>query len=258
MVTKKFFGHAIVGATTLTVVAAANLAFAGNEGSGGGSEIESTFRLRASILIDEVAKSREADKLCSSENLRSSLDKTRIEIVEKLINPATHRPVSRSLDAWTSPGEIQLLRSSWVSYFDSSYIPSNGKSIDALILHEVYRATAGKCLDDRFVLTSRVLPLLEQPDPCTRIATEGAADMATPGFEPITSVSAGPIMTELNGQSIDVDVKTSTAEYKTTFQVQPIRGQNHLGGDCMVFPTHAKLAVPCTSGEFGVCWKVLW
>jgi hypothetical protein len=133
-------------------------AFAVKEG-GGGAQIESAFRLRGTELIAAIAQSPEADKLCSATVMKTGLDGSKIRVVDRLINPVTGKPiVGQDLDAWTTPGDMQLLLSSWDQFFDVD-VSHTGKSVDTLILHEIYRTTV-LCNDNNFKISENILKLL--------------------------------------------------------------------------------------------------
>lgn len=158
----KFELKNITGLMALLLVVPALSHARGGDGSGGGAQIESAFRTRAAGLIDRISRSSAADALCSANTLQATLDSARIDIVDQLIDPQTHRQVTRpNLDAWTTPGYIQLLKGPWTHYVDPAAIVT-GRSVDVLILHELFRATGGACLDDNFVNTDRIFPLLAQ------------------------------------------------------------------------------------------------
>jgi hypothetical protein len=131
----------------------------GGDGSGGGGRIEALFRSRAYSMISKIAKTPEADSLCPAAIIRSSFEKTKIRIVTQLTNPATGKPIDEvGLDAWTVPGDMQLLGSSWSANFAGAYYTDSG--ITTLILHEIYRSTGGICDDENFKISAAVADLI--------------------------------------------------------------------------------------------------
>lgn len=129
---------------------------AGNEGSGGGAQIESAFRIRAYELISRIAATPAADALCPASTMQDALEGTKIRVVDQLVDPQTHQPITnQKLDAWTTSGEMQLKQASWARFLNFPILVS-GKSVDVLILHEVYRATAGKCDDNNFKISDKI------------------------------------------------------------------------------------------------------
>lgn len=131
-------------------------AFAGSGTSGGGARIESMFRVRAYELISKVGRSPGAESLCSSAAMREALETSTVRVVDTLMDGDT--TVDRALDAWTVPGDIQLKTASWEKYAVGDRAPED-KSLDGLIIHEVYRAT-GTCDDNRFVISQKVIDLI--------------------------------------------------------------------------------------------------
>ncbi len=129
--------------------------------TGGGAQLESAFRLRGIELISSVANSPAANNQCSYTVMKIGLESTKIRVVDTLIDPSTHFPITnQNLDAWTSPGDMQLLERSWRLFLNSSYVPAPmGKSVDTLILHEIYRST-GVCDDENFKISDSVLELI--------------------------------------------------------------------------------------------------
>jgi|GEM_PF-6375908 len=136
----------------------ASTANAGVDG-GGGAQIESAFRLRAYGLIAKIADNAQATQFCSATTLQNALDHAKIDIVRELLNPQTGRPITQILDAWTIPGDIQLLQRSWQNLVGTNASGNTSKSVDQLILHEVYRAT-GSCDDEQFKISDRVFGYL--------------------------------------------------------------------------------------------------
>ncbi len=147
----------------VSLLAVSMPAFAGSPGAkegGGGAQIEAAFRLRGYSMIADIADNPRANLMCPATLLRHALDHSTIKIVDQLVNPYTGKPVSPMLDAWTIPGYIQLKQSSWeflVSPFAPPYV--HGRSVNMLILHELYRAT-GRCNDNNFRISERVIPLI--------------------------------------------------------------------------------------------------
>lgn len=145
---------------------------------GGGAQIEAAFRLRAVELIRSIADSPKANALCAAEVMSSGLRSVKIRIVDELIDPATGKSLTdKNLDAWTSPGDMQLLKPSWAGYFDPSRASFDG-SVDTLVLHEVYRST-GTCDDDKFQISDQILSLLTLP---TRYAQVFAVTTSQPSL----------------------------------------------------------------------------
>ncbi len=103
----------------------------------------------------------QANSACSSTTLQNGLEHTQIRIVDHLSDPNTHQPLDdKNLDAWTIPGDMQLLLSSWSRFFDPQGYVTSGRGVNTLVLHEVYRTT-GTCNDDNFRLSEKVMHLLE-------------------------------------------------------------------------------------------------
>lgn len=134
-------------------------AHAGREG-GGGSQIETVFRLRAVGIIDRIKGQQDADKLCSAKTLRAALDKTKVRLREKIIDKRGNCSKQELLEACTYKHDIQLLEVKWATHLSPAATPETRESVDAFILHELYRAT-GSCNDDNYVLTMQAVPLLK-------------------------------------------------------------------------------------------------
>lgn len=135
----------------------------GGNGSGGGARIESAFRIRAYELISKISDSPAADALCSATVLKTALESSEIAVVDKLVDPVSKSPiVDKALDAWTTPGKIQLLQTAWIDFLKLGSNQAE-RSVDVLILHEIYRATNGICNDEKFAISGKVLPLLNGP-----------------------------------------------------------------------------------------------
>ena len=133
--------------------------FAQSGASGGGAEIESAFRLRGTELIRAITGNPVAEAKCSTQVMQASLEKSKIRIVDVLVNTDTGLKIThQKLDAWTKVGDIQLLSESWEKFFTERRL-QNGKSVDALILHEIYRST-GICDDESFKISANVMQLL--------------------------------------------------------------------------------------------------
>jgi hypothetical protein len=125
----------------------------GPSNGGGGTEVESAFRLRANGLIDLIETVSAANSICSAKKLRETLKATNIVVADRLI----YRGRSRAdFDAFTSPLKIQLLKSSWSRFLNPQTEREEGHSIDQLILHEVLRSTGRSCPDDRFARSERI------------------------------------------------------------------------------------------------------
>lgn len=136
----------------------------GNSNGGGGAQIESFFRVRAYSLISKISLNSEANGFCDSSTLENALDNSEVRIVKQLSVDSESIKESKldpsNLDAWTKKGDIQLLKSSWSEFFKAnSLIDRNNRSLDALIIHEIYRAT-GSCQDNHFKITDRVYQLI--------------------------------------------------------------------------------------------------
>ncbi|MGZ6468719.1 MAG: hypothetical protein ACXWQJ_15575 [Bdellovibrionota bacterium] len=139
----------------------------GPSGSGGGALIEAAFRLRAGQLIAKIATSPEANQLCSADLMAGSFQKTKIRVVDELIDPSTGKaPVDTNLDAWTIPGDMQL-KKEWQEFFRHSEA-REGRSLDILILHEIYRTTK-TCNDDQFAISEKIPPLFALPSSSTQV-----------------------------------------------------------------------------------------
>ena len=83
---------------------------AGNSVGGGGAQIESAFRLRAGELIQKITKQSQANSICSADLLEKTLSSTKVRVVPHLVDPYTKKAITgQKLDAWTVPGDIQLL-----------------------------------------------------------------------------------------------------------------------------------------------------
>lgn len=152
MKTLKYFFMAMIAFSTAA-------AHAGREG-GGGSRIETAFRLRAYEIIQRIEKQELANKMCSAERLRTSLDKTRIRLRSKLKDPKGNCSSQELLEACTYKHDMQLLEVKWATHLSPAATPEMREIVDALILHELYRAT-GTCNDDNYILTTKAFPLLK-------------------------------------------------------------------------------------------------
>lgn len=157
------FSHAILILTHLLFFASAYPAYAeGGVSGGGGSRIATAFRARGFELIRKVSKNSEANRLCASSILESSLRGTKVRAVGELLDPKTQKPVQGKDDAWTTPGDIQLLKSTWEGFLSEDGA-APVKSVDHLILHEILRSTASACPDDKYELSDRMMQVLGQP-----------------------------------------------------------------------------------------------
>jgi hypothetical protein len=135
-------------------------ATAAGQNGGGGAQIDAAFRTTGYSLIARIGANPAANAYCDATTLQSALDKSNVRIVDRLVNPKTNEPITENLDAWTIPGDIQLLKSSWSGFVGpNSLIGEARRSIGALIIHEIYRAT-GVCNDDRFRITDRIFQLI--------------------------------------------------------------------------------------------------
>lgn len=161
---KQMFASLLLG--TCFALTGSNVSFAGADGSGGGAQIAAAFRLRAEGLLMRIEATPAANALCSAELARKALGSTAVRVVDRLIDPTTHKPITdQKLDAWTVPGDIQLRFHSWDWLFNP-YSGTDVTATDVLILHEVYRATAGECIDDNFEISQRIpAMLLKTPTP---------------------------------------------------------------------------------------------
>ncbi len=150
---------------SLSILLIAALPFQAHAGreSGGGAQIEGAFRMRAYELINSISVSPKADTLCPADLMRSSLRATKVRVVDELIDPSNGKSLAdQNLDAWTVPGDMQLLKPSWAKFLDPANAQT-GKSVDVLILHETYRSTGGTCDDEGFKISDHILPLFTQP-----------------------------------------------------------------------------------------------
>ena len=160
--------------STLTVMSLLTLAnpiaaLAGGGSDGGGAQIESAFRLRAYALIQEVSANSEAKELCSPALMKATLERTNIKVVNQLTNTANNQVITdQNLDAWTGGSVIQLKESSWQKFLNDPETKINGRTIDALTLHEIFRATES-CNDERFVLSDQMIPLLQAGENTSRL-----------------------------------------------------------------------------------------
>jgi hypothetical protein len=124
---------------------------------GGGSRLESAFRLTATSIIESVAKNASANDLCPSSNLTTGLNSSKIMVVDRLTNLNTGKSIDENqLDAWTRPGNIQLRQAAWMTYLtEDDRLPP---SVYALVLHELYRTTS--CDDDTGTLSTAVVKMM--------------------------------------------------------------------------------------------------
>ncbi len=126
---------------------------------GGGTRIEAIFRIRARELIEAIEINTKANSLCSATTLRGTMA-SKILVVSQLVDSKGRCKGLSDLDACSYPGEIQLKKNSWEKFFGSTKTSVGGRGTDALILHEIYRATPG-CNDDDFQITDQVMPIVE-------------------------------------------------------------------------------------------------
>lgn len=147
--------------SVMTALSASAFAREGTVGGGGGAHIEAAFRLRAQTLIGQIENSPSASALCAAADMREAL-KSKIRVVDQLIDSATGQPPKETnLDAWTVPGDLQLLKTSWEKFFKAEEVKT-GRSVDVLVLHEIYRATKS-CNDEQFAISDKIFGLLEEP-----------------------------------------------------------------------------------------------
>jgi hypothetical protein len=136
----------------------AAIAFNGHDQGGGGSRVESAFRLSATDLIKAVGNNKWAQSFCPADLMTKSLNGAKVLVVDTLTDLNTGKPVDTQLDAWTRPGTIQLRKAAWEKYLTSG--DRLDKSVSALVLHELYRST-GACDDDNGSLSTTVVKLLQ-------------------------------------------------------------------------------------------------
>lgn len=118
--------------------------------------------------MSKVAASPDADQLCSADLMRTSLQATKIRVVDELIDSNTGKaPADPNLDAWTIPGDMQLLKASWDEFFQHPKVQL-GRDLDVLILHEIYRTTK-TCNDEKFAISEKIPPLFLLPSSSARI-----------------------------------------------------------------------------------------
>ena len=142
------------------LLAGPNFAVAGGNTSGGGNRIESSFRLKSLELIYRVSIVPAAEKICGSPILSNALSSAKLRVVPALLNPQTGEPIREELDAWSIPGDIQLLNKSWEKFLPLDKTASD-RSVDKLVLHELLRATGDVCGDDNFEKSSQIFALIE-------------------------------------------------------------------------------------------------
>lgn len=174
-----------------------HLASANGVGAGGGgSRISTGFRLNADDLISEISENAAANRLCPSATMKKALDRSKIDVVDVLIDLNTGKPVTNiRLDAWSRPGNVELRRTSW-----SGALQEDGRldpGVNPLILHELYRTT-GTCDDDTGALSSRVATLLKRPSDVTAVYS-----FTSPEKDLSISVSDGP--TDASSTTLLVD-----------------------------------------------------
>lgn len=136
-----------------------SLAFAGIKEGGGGTRVEAAFRIRARELIEALAKRDAATALCPAAEMREALA-SEIRVVGEIVDPHGRCVPIKEVDACTYPGDIQLKQQPWEGFLSHTHNRTGARGTDALILHEIYRATKN-CNDDKFVITEQVYPLVE-------------------------------------------------------------------------------------------------
>lgn len=144
--------------TVLVLLLSMTSSYAGNEG-GGGSRLESAFRMTALSLIHQVEKNTDASQLCAADLIRDGLNSSSIKVVDVLLDNSGNPFKNQNLDAWTRPGLIQLRSPAWLQYLKTD--GSLDSSVGALILHELYRTTSS-CDDDTGALSTIVIQHLKQ------------------------------------------------------------------------------------------------
>lgn len=135
------------------------LAVQGGFNGGGGARIEGLFRLRAEQLIQRISQVPAAEKICAAATLNSALKSAQVRVVPSLVDPRTGSPLVEELDAWTIPGDFQLLKASWERFFPVHQNQVD-RGVEKLILHELLRATGELCTDDKFEKSGAILLLL--------------------------------------------------------------------------------------------------
>ncbi len=141
----------------------------GSQGRGGGSRVAGAFRLRAYEIIKRISLNPNAEMLCASSVMIQALGNSEVRVVPDLIDLVTKLSVndprlkkpSEFLDAWSMPGDIQLLNT-WKDFVDAEK-SKEGDSVDLLVLHEIYRSTGNVCLDERNLRSTQVISLLSVP-----------------------------------------------------------------------------------------------
>ncbi len=160
---KKIFLTAIVLGLLNPLSLFAQSQRAGNDG-GGGHVIRNAFRLRAAELILMVQTTPEADAICSSDIMKTAYDSHQVKIVSILKDLKTGQPIAdQLLQAYTQAGVIQLLEAPWQKQLIDT--PKSGEDLtasDALILHELYRATGKFCPDEKEARSTSVIQILRQ------------------------------------------------------------------------------------------------
>jgi len=136
----------------------ATIAYSGHDQGGGGSRVESAFRLSAADLIKAISNNKRAQSFCPADLLTKSLNGAKILVVDTLTDLNTGKTVDTQLDAWSRLGSIQLRKAAWEKYLTSENRLDN--SVSALVLHELYRST-GACDDDNGSLSTTVVKLLQ-------------------------------------------------------------------------------------------------
>lgn len=193
----------LVGLIGLYSFSAAKVfAIDGTAGSGGGSYIESVFRIKALELVRKIKKSPEANSLCAADLAQTTLESTEIRVVDKLKNLSTGELIDNAIfDAWTQNQVIQLKQEAWEKLFFNPADGLRGRALNTLILHEVFRAT-GSCNDEAFVLSDRATKII-------RSITLTGKTWEFKKVEPINSSRNPPLLLLLN--DFDSDIYTGIA-----------------------------------------------
>lgn len=146
----------LVGLLLVTLAVNADV---GIKEGGGGAHIESQFRIRARELVNAATALESANLLCPSAALKTALTSS-IRVVKEVSDPKGRCKSTQELDACTYPGDIQLKQATWERLFSQPQTKIGSRGLDALILHEMYRAAKG-CDDDNFAITDKVFPQIE-------------------------------------------------------------------------------------------------
>ena len=149
----------ILMSISLTAMPGFAIAEVGGSNGGGGAQIESAFRLRANELIAKVAANPTANALCTATAMKEALLNTTIRVTKEIDDPRGRCKADQLFDACSYPGDMQLKHDSWLRFFDETKTRPEDRSVEALILHEVYRVTRD-CNDEGFRLTDEALKAL--------------------------------------------------------------------------------------------------